>query len=204
VDDNAIDAVVRRPDGSFVEVQVKARGKDVNFGDAALFAAIVHELRNNYWFVFYSERLETMWIMSSEEFLREAYQNKNGKNKGKRTIWFNGKRRNKETGQMEEHNYPKFQRYVATDFGRIVGEEPVPVPGQHTAAMAVAKKSGRKGANRSSRPRSGPSSCRSTGTTSRPRTGRTRAVPGAGARGAAGGRARAAEPVDRVAESRAV
>ena len=38
VDDIAIDAVIRRPDGSFAEVQIKARSKDVIFGDGgALF-----------------------------------------------------------------------------------------------------------------------------------------------------------------------
>jgi hypothetical protein len=46
VDDDAIDAVIRRPDGSFITVQIKARSKDVVDGDAALFAAIPHELRN--------------------------------------------------------------------------------------------------------------------------------------------------------------
>ena len=51
VDDNAIDAVVRRPGGSFIEVQIKARSKDVADGDAALFAAIPHETRENYFFV---------------------------------------------------------------------------------------------------------------------------------------------------------
>src|SRR4051812_25128317 len=116
VDDNAIDAVIRKPDGSFVEVQIKARGRDVNFGDAALFSAITHELRNNYWFVFYSERLDTMWIMMSEEFIAESFQNKMGKNKGLRSIWFNGRRKNKATGISEEHIYPRFQRYVASDF----------------------------------------------------------------------------------------
>jgi len=35
VDDNAIDAVVKRPDGRFVEVQIKARSKRPIFGDAA-------------------------------------------------------------------------------------------------------------------------------------------------------------------------
>ncbi len=65
VDDNAIDAVVRRKDGTFVEIQIKARSKDVVEGDAALFAAIPHEVRPGYWFVFYSERLHTMWIMNS-------------------------------------------------------------------------------------------------------------------------------------------
>ena len=45
VDDDAIDAVIRRTDGSFVTVQIKARSNDVIYGDAALFAAIPHELR---------------------------------------------------------------------------------------------------------------------------------------------------------------
>jgi hypothetical protein len=120
VDDNAIDAVVRRRDGSFVEVQIKARSRDVIPGDAALFAAITHELRDNYWFVFYSERLETVWIMSSEEFIAESVQNKNGKNAGLRSIWFNGTRKNKTTGDSEEHIHPRFKRYVALDFRRIV------------------------------------------------------------------------------------
>ncbi len=30
IDDNGIDAVVRNPDGSFVEIQIKTRSKDIN------------------------------------------------------------------------------------------------------------------------------------------------------------------------------
>ncbi len=48
VDDDAIDAVVRRDDESFITVQIKARSKTCVAGDAALFAAIPHELRANY------------------------------------------------------------------------------------------------------------------------------------------------------------
>jgi len=81
VDDDAIDAVVRREDDSFITVQIKARSKDVVPGDAALFAAIPHELRDNYWFIFCSERMDMTWIMTSEEFIQEADQNKTGKNK---------------------------------------------------------------------------------------------------------------------------
>ena len=93
VDDFGIDAVVRKPNGTFIEAQIKARSKDVVFGDAALFAAIPHaEERKNYYFVFYSERMEKMWIMSSKEFIKESHQNKSGKNKGLRSIWFNGNR----------------------------------------------------------------------------------------------------------------
>ena len=120
VDDDAIDAVVKRPDGRFVEIQIKARSKKVNFGDGALFAAITHEQRANYWFVFYAERMDTMWIMSSGEFIREASQNKNGKNAGKRSIWFNGKN----TKAGTEHTKPQFEKYVATNFSRILNEDP--------------------------------------------------------------------------------
>lgn len=120
VDDNAIDAVVRRPDGSFVEVQIKARSKNVIFGDAALFAAITHEYRPNYWFVFYSARMDKMWVLSSKEFLNECHQNKTGKNTGKRVIWFNGKK----TKLQTEHVKPQFVRYLANDFKRILVENP--------------------------------------------------------------------------------
>jgi len=121
VDDDAIDAVIRRTDRSFVTVQIKARSKDVIDGDAALFAAIPHELRDNYWFVFYSERLGLTWIMSSEEFIKESVQNKTGKNAGKRSIWFNGKKRDKATGQSVEYCKKQFEKYLAKDFSRLKG-----------------------------------------------------------------------------------
>lgn len=120
IDDNGIDAVVRRPNGTFIEIQVKARSKDVVVGDAALFAALSHEIRENYWFVFYSERMDTFWIMTSEEFVRESVQNRTGKNQGKRSIWFNGKRKNKQTGEYTEHCHERFKKYIETDFTRLV------------------------------------------------------------------------------------
>ena len=120
VDDDAIDAVIKKPDGSFVEVQIKARSKNVIFGDGALFAAIPHEYRLNYWFVFYSERLDKIWILSSKEFIKESVQNKNGKNAGKRSIWFNGKN----TKVKTEHVKPQFEKYLVNDFNRILNEKP--------------------------------------------------------------------------------
>jgi hypothetical protein len=120
VDDDAIDAVVKKPDGSFVEVQIKARSKDVSFGGAAMFAALTHEYRPNYWFVFYSERMGKTWILSSKEFIAESVQNRRGKNAGKRAIWFNGKN----TKKKVEHVKPRFEKYLATDFRRIVEDDP--------------------------------------------------------------------------------
>ena len=120
VDDDAIDAVVKKPDGSFVEIQIKARSKDVIFGDAALFAALTHEYRPNYWFVFYSERMNKTWILSSKEFINESNQNKKGKNVGKRSIWFNGKN----TKEQIEHVKPQFEKYVVNDYKRIIDDNP--------------------------------------------------------------------------------
>lgn len=115
VDDDAIDAVIKRKDESFITVQIKARSKEVVFGNAALFAAIPHEPRKNYWFIFYSERMHKMWIMTSDEFIKESRQNKTGKNKGKRSVKLNGKN----TKEMSEHCKPQFEKYLETSFGRL-------------------------------------------------------------------------------------
>ncbi len=70
---------MKKEDGTFIEIQIKARSREVADGDAALFSAITHEYRQNFYFVFYSGRLDTMWILSSEEFLKECITNKTGK-----------------------------------------------------------------------------------------------------------------------------
>lgn len=120
VDDHGVDCVIKKSDGTFIEVQIKARSSSVTDGDAALFSAITHEFRPNFYFVFFSERLDnTMWILSSEEFLKECVTNKTGKNAGKRSIWFNGNRIDKETREKEEYCKEQFKKYIATDFSRF-------------------------------------------------------------------------------------
>lgn len=119
VDDHGVDCVIKKADGTFIEVQIKARSNEVAEGDAALFGTIVHEYTPNFYFVFYSERLDLMWIMSSEEFLKECVTNKNGKNAGKRGIWFNGNKTNKVTGIKEEYCKPQFKKYICKDFSRF-------------------------------------------------------------------------------------
>lgn len=119
VDDHGVDCVVKKEDGTFIEIQIKARSMEVTDGDAALFAAITHEATPNFYFVFVSERLDTMWIMSSEEFLKECTTNKTGKNKGKHSIWFNGNKKNPKTGEKEEYCKEKFKKYECKDFSRF-------------------------------------------------------------------------------------
>ena len=66
-----------------------------------------------------SERMELTWLLSSQEFIAEAVQNKSGKNRGKRSLWFNGTRRNKQAGTVEEYCKDRYLKYVVENFGRL-------------------------------------------------------------------------------------
>ena len=118
VDDHGVDCVIKKEDGTFIEIQIKARSKDVTDGDAALFAAIKHELTDNFYFLFFSERLDTMWILSSKEFIDECVTNKTGENAGKHSIWFNGNRKDS-NGVKKEYCKKQFEKYVCKDFSRF-------------------------------------------------------------------------------------
>jgi len=116
VDDMGIDAVVRKSDGTFLEVQIKARSEEVKFGDAGLFSVNKHlHPRNNYYFVFYSQRMNVKWIMSSEEFVENSRLIENGKNIGSRQIWFSGKN----TKKNKEHTKPQFKKFVSKNFDKL-------------------------------------------------------------------------------------
>lgn len=78
--DEGIDAVVGREDGSFITVQIKSTSEDrVKFGDAGFFANIKHKPRGDYWFIFYSERMDAMWILNSKQFKKVAKRYANDK-----------------------------------------------------------------------------------------------------------------------------
>jgi hypothetical protein len=57
-----------------------------------------------------------MWIMSSEQFIAEAVQNKSGKNIGKRSIWFNGNKNDPATKKKVEYPKERYNKYLARDF----------------------------------------------------------------------------------------
>ena len=120
VDDHGVDCIIKKENGTFIEVQIKARSKNVTEGDAALFSAITHKKTENFYFVFFSERLNnTMWIMTSEEFLNECVTNKKGKNVGKHSIWFNGYRTDKKTGEKQEYCKDKYKQYICSNFQKL-------------------------------------------------------------------------------------
>lgn len=113
IDDDAIDAVVKRPDGKFVEVQIKARSNEIKESYSAFFSAIKHKYRANYWFVFYSERMDKMWIMSSSEFCGESKVMSDGR----RSIKFN------RVANKAPKPLKKFENYIELNFDRIKNED---------------------------------------------------------------------------------
>ena len=88
-------------------------------GHGARFKMDLYKKRKNYFFVFYSERLNTFWIMSSEEFIKHSSQNKTGKNIGRRNISFNGKYKDVKPGKYKEVIFERFNKYIAKDFSKF-------------------------------------------------------------------------------------
>jgi hypothetical protein len=112
VDDQQIDCVIRQEvDGHlrYLDVQIKARSIDAKH--SSTFAALtVRKPRENFWFIFYSEKIGVYWVMPSLDLVRLANVNKGGVdkmggNKGKLTVVL----ANKNKGGWKPR--PKFSRY---------------------------------------------------------------------------------------------
>lgn len=145
VDDKGIDCVLRRPDGSYAEIQIKARSARIGAQNAARFAGIECEPRPNYWFVFHAAKLGengTMWIMNSLELAGLASQNSSGKNAEKYTIDFHRVKTEKD-GIRRAYVKPALEKYIATDFSRICAntlfKEDIVTPGRVTPGRGRVK-----------------------------------------------------------------
>lgn len=118
VDDDGIDAIIKiEIEGieKFIKIQVKARsieGIDDKYKEqnSAFFPAIKHDkVRNDYWFIFYSEYVDKAWMLSSSEFIEESDLVKSGEHKGLRGIRFS-KKNNKKAIANE-----KYDKYLIDD-----------------------------------------------------------------------------------------
>lgn len=89
VDDQQIDCVVRldREPPVYLDVQIKARSRSAK--NPGTFAAMeVRNPRPNFFFIFYSEAIDTYWVMPSLDVVQYANVGKSGKNVGKHRIVF--------------------------------------------------------------------------------------------------------------------
>lgn len=86
VDDRKVDAIVRRKDGTFAEVQIKAKSKDVKHPYLFADISLPKGNKGNYYFIFYTEKNGVFITLSLEKFKKFATCNKKGKNEGKYNI----------------------------------------------------------------------------------------------------------------------
>lgn len=95
VDDQGIDCILRIPGGiRYLDIQIKARSKTCALKNRGYFPLlpIIHP-RNNYFFIFYSEEIDTYWILPSLDIVRMANEvgtnvsvNRQGSNAGKYAV----------------------------------------------------------------------------------------------------------------------
>ena len=89
VDDQGIDCIVRldRDPPTYLDIQIKARSRDAKY--PGKFAALnVPNPRPNYFFIFYSEKADSYWVMPSLDIVATANVGKSGKAKGMFTLEF--------------------------------------------------------------------------------------------------------------------
>jgi hypothetical protein len=116
IDNNGVDMVVKRPDGQFAEVQIKARSKGAKC--PAFFPDVKYEgPKSHFWFIFYVARFDSILLLSSKEFYAASGGEKLGIKENLRQIRFDGK------FEGEPCIQSKYQKYVATDFSRILEED---------------------------------------------------------------------------------
>jgi len=81
VDDQGIDCIIRLDHNRYLDIQIKARSKTAQQWN--FFAAMTIEPQDNYFFVFYLEANNTMWVMPSNDVVHYSIRNKSGANAGK-------------------------------------------------------------------------------------------------------------------------
>jgi hypothetical protein len=90
VDDQKIDCVIRQEKEDeihYLDIQIRATEKECEPEEAGAFPALdISKPRENYYFIFYSELVNTFWVIPSLQLILKANQNKEGIFKGKYSI----------------------------------------------------------------------------------------------------------------------
>lgn len=81
VDDQGIDCVVRLNSKRYLDIQIKARSREAKQWN--FFAALrIDKPRDNYYFIFYTEKNDTFYIIPSKDVVALGVTNKTGKHAG--------------------------------------------------------------------------------------------------------------------------
>lgn len=98
VDDQGIDCIIRLNSKRYLDIQIKARSKICGLKNRGYFPLLtIKEETDNYFFIFYSEMIDTYWVIPSLDIIRLAHEsrtnvslNKSGKNTGKYAVRVTG------------------------------------------------------------------------------------------------------------------
>lgn len=101
VDDQGIDCIIRLDPNHYLDIQIKARSKTAKQWN--FFGAMNIESRENYYFIFYIEKHNWLWVIPSYDVTKYARQNKTGDNIGKYSLSF--------PKSEESVNWNKFSDY---------------------------------------------------------------------------------------------
>ena len=86
VDDDGTDCVIKSPSGQFFELQIKARKGEVGQKGIGRFEVKNPEIRPNYYYLFYAEIPDIMWLFSAQQYLEICSRHKSGKHMNKTWI----------------------------------------------------------------------------------------------------------------------
>ena len=78
VDDKQIDCILRIDDNRYLDIQIKARPKQIEIKKGGVFTGKSFEPRDTYFFIFYSEHIDTYWIMPARKLKEYTSIAKNG------------------------------------------------------------------------------------------------------------------------------
>jgi len=103
VDDQGIDCVIRLDDKNYLDVQIKARAKEAKQWN--FFAGMSFDVRDNYYFIFYTEKDNNFWVIPSKDVKKLGRENKSGNNVGKISLSL------PKTESASKSSKSKFEKY---------------------------------------------------------------------------------------------
>ncbi len=111
--------LIKRDNDEFITVRINSIYKRWNEKPERASLRINVRTQNPkdaHYYVFYSEWTDTMWVMSSEEFIQESSADRWGR---EYTIALNELSESSDNGDKIVQNVEKYQRYICTDFSRL-------------------------------------------------------------------------------------
>lgn len=118
VDDQGIDCVIRLNDKRYLDIQIKARSKEAKEWNG--FASFNLYCRDNFYYIFYTEKNNSFWVMPSKCVNKLGCENKSGKNVGKWNLILPKTESGKRASKFEKYKNEKGFDLLA-DYGRIAG-----------------------------------------------------------------------------------